>query len=252
MCAVRRSQVRCAEDLTARFLGDGDQASKVHYVVAGKLSKDMGPQTAKERKEMQEIPYRRLIGMLLHLANCTRPDISAAVGILGKFNANPGMKHWKAALEVVKYRKGTANHGVVYGRQRDGIPYVPLCGYSDASWADDPDDRTSRACTVLWSWGGPIEWRSNRQKSQALSSCEAEYMAASSCTQSGGCASRLFKEFGYEDLGICGKSSETATEQEMEGHRPAVIKSMKTTPVVSSGARTQSITSERSTGASRA
>ena len=220
--AIKISQRRYVDDIVASFLGDGDKASKVPYVVSWKLSKDMGPQTAKEKKEMQEIPYRRLIGMLLHLANCTRPDISAAVGILGKFNANPGMKHWKAALEVVKYLKGTANHGVVYGRQRDGIPYVPLCGYSDASWADDPDDRTSRAGTMLWSWGGPIEWRSNRQKSQALSSCEAEYMAASSCTQSVVWASRLFKEFGYEDLGIFG-SSEAATEQEMEGHRPVVI-----------------------------
>ena len=47
-------------------------------------------------------------------------------------------------------------------------------------------------------------------------------MAASSCTQSVVWASRLFKEFGYEDLGIFG-SSEAATEQEMEGHRPVVI-----------------------------
>ena len=140
--AIKISQQRYVDDIVASFLGDGDKVSKVPYVVSWKLSKDMGPQTTKEKKAMEEIPYRRLIGMLLHLANCTRPDISAAVGILGKFNANPGMKHWKAALEVVKYLKGTANYGVVYGRQRDGIPYVPLCGYSDASWADDPDDRT--------------------------------------------------------------------------------------------------------------
>ena len=47
-------------------------------------------------------------------------------------------------------------------------------------------------------------------------------MAVSSCTQSVVWASRLFKEFGYEDLGIFG-SSEAATEQEMEGHHPVVI-----------------------------
>ena len=55
--------------------------------------------------------------------------------------------------EVVKYLKGTADYGVVYGRQQDGIPYAPLFAYSDASWADDPDDRTSRAGIMLWSWG---------------------------------------------------------------------------------------------------
>ena len=220
--AIKISQRRYVDDIVASFISDNDKTSKVPYVVSWKLSKDMGPQTAKEKKEMQEIPYRRLIGMLLHLANCTRPDIAAAVGILGKFNANPGSKHWKAALEVVKYLKGTADYGVVYGRQQDGIPYVPLCAYSDASWADDPDDRTSRAGIMLWSWGGPIEWRSNRQKSQALSSCEAEYMAASTCTQSVVWGTRLFREFGYEDLGIR-DGENVATEQEMEGHRPVVI-----------------------------
>ena len=75
---------------------------------------------------------------------------------------------------------------------------------------------------MLWSWGGPIEWRSNRQKSQALSSCEAEYMAASLCTQSVVWGARLFRQFGYEDLGIF-SSGEAATEQEIEGHNPVVI-----------------------------
>ena len=220
--AIKIVQRRYVDDIVATFLGSDDKPAKTPYVASWKLSKEMGPQTEAAKKEMAEVPYRKLVGMLLHLANCTRPDISAAVGILGKFNANPGTKHWKAGLEVVKYIKGTADHGVVYGRRQEGIPYVPLCGYSDASWADDPDDRTSRAGTMLWSWGGPIEWRSNRQKSQALSSCEAEYMAASSCTQSVVWAARLFKQFGYEDLGIFG-SSKAATEQEMEGHRPVVI-----------------------------
>ena len=220
--AIKIVQRRYVDDIVATFLKGEDKPAKTPYVVSWKLSKEMGPQTEEAKKEMAEVPYRKLVGLLLHLANCTRPDIAAAVGILGKFNANPGVKHWKAGLEVVKYLKGTADYGVVYGRRQEGIPYEPLCGYSDASWADDPDDRTSRAGTMLWSWGGPIEWRSCRQKSQALSSCEAEYMAASSCTQSVVWGARLFKQFGYEDLGVFG-SSKTATEQEMEGHRPVVI-----------------------------
>ena len=220
--AIKIVQRRYVDDIVAAFLGTGDKPAKTPYVVSWKLSKDMEPQTEKAKKEMAEVPYRRLVGMLLHLANCTRPDIAASVGILGKFNANPGIKHWKAGLEVVKYIKGTADYGVVYGRRQEGIPYEPLCGYSDASWADDPDDRTSRAGIMLWSWGGPIEWRSCKQKSQALSSCEAEYMAASTTAQSVIWAKRLFKQFGYEDLGVFG-SSDTATEQEMEGYKPAVI-----------------------------
>ena len=220
--AIKIVQSRYVEDIVAAFLGDGDKPAKTPYVVSWKLTKDMGPQTDQAKKDMENVPYRRLVGMLLHLANYTRPDIAAAVGILGKFNANPGEKHWKAGLEVVKYLKGTADYGIIYGRRQEGIPYEPLCGYSDASWADDPDDRTSRAGIMLWSWGAPIEWRSCKQKSQALSSCEAEYMAVSSCAQSAVWGARLFRQFGYEDLGVFG-SSKTATEQEMEGHRPVVI-----------------------------
>ena len=47
-------------------------------------------------------------------------------------------------------------------------------------------------------------------------------MATSSCAQSVVWGARLFRQFGYEDLGVFG-SSKTATEQEMEGHRPVVI-----------------------------
>ena len=221
--AIKISQRRYVDDIVAAFLDIGDKKeAKVPYVASWKLTKEMGPQTAKEKKEMEKIPYRRLIGMLLHLSNCTRPDIAAAVGILGKFNATPGMQHFKAGLEVVRYLRATANYGVIYGRRREEIPYVPLCGYSDASWGDDPDDRTSRSGTMLWSWGGPIEWRSKKQSSQALSSCEAEYMAACAATQSMVWGRRLFRQFGYEDLGIF-DGSVAATEQEMEGHRPAVI-----------------------------
>ena len=56
------------------------------------------------------------------------------------------MKTWKAALEVVKYLGGTPTMELL--RATTKAPTVPLCGYSDSSWADDPDDRTSRADTM--------------------------------------------------------------------------------------------------------
>ena len=75
---------------------------------------------------------------------------------------------------------------------------------------------------MLWSWGAPIEWASRKQKSQALSSCEAEYMAASNLTQSVIWARRLFTDFGYEDLSIFDPTA-APTEQEMEGALPTVV-----------------------------
>ena len=225
--------------LTDEHYGDGrDDAEETHegvnattHIYAEKFSKvcklkhfwkTTNPKTEAAMREMREIPYRSLTGGLIHLANTTRPDIAAAVGICSQFNANPGMKHWQASLEIVRYLRSTRDLGVVYGRQQEGIPYVPLCAYSDSSWADNPDDRTSRGGGMLWSWGAPIEWASRKQKSQALSSCEAEYMAAANLTQSVVWARRLFTDFGYEDLSIFDPTA-APTEQEMEGALPTVV-----------------------------
>ena len=68
---------------------------------------------------------------------------------------------------------------------------------------------------MLWSWGGPIEWRSVKQKSIALSTTEAEYMAACEGVKSTIWARRLYTEFGYGDLGIPDDDG-IPTEQELE------------------------------------
>ena len=172
---------------------------------------------------MKTAPYRSIIGALNHLANNTRPDIAVAVGICAQFSCNPGMQHWRSVLQIVRYLKDTKDMGVIYGRKRTKmIPYVPLLAYADSSWADNIDDRTSRSGIMLWSWGGPIEWQSKKQKSQALSTTEAKYMAACRATKSIVWARRLFKDFGYEDLGIF-DPTEPLTEEERKGKIPSVI-----------------------------
>ena len=75
---------------------------------------------------------------------------------------------------------------------------------------------------MLWSWGGPIEWRSAKQTTQALSTTEAEYMAAHELARSVIWARRLFKELGYTDLGVF-DPTEPPTEEELKGMKPTVI-----------------------------
>ena len=57
---------------------------------------------------MAAIPYRSAIGSLMYLAVCTRPDISAAVSCLSRFNHNPGMPHWEGVQHVLRYLRGEA------------------------------------------------------------------------------------------------------------------------------------------------
>ncbi|TYJ97922.1 F-box/FBD/LRR-repeat protein [Cucumis melo var. makuwa] len=65
---------------------------------------------------METIPYASIVGSLLYAQTCTRPDISFAMGMLGRYQSNPGMEHWKAAKKVLRYLQGTKDYMLTYKR----------------------------------------------------------------------------------------------------------------------------------------
>jgi hypothetical protein len=100
-----------------------------------------------------EEPYRQAIGCLLWAATQTRQDISAAVGILGKFVSNPQPEHWAAVKRVFRYLNGTKNYRLRLGGNTEQIL---LEVYTDSDWADDRDDRHSRTGVVAQINGSTI------------------------------------------------------------------------------------------------
>ena len=68
------------------------------------------------KARMEAYPYQQVIGKLMNLALCTRPDISQAISGLSRFNANPGIKHWESAVRVLRYLSGTAGMVLLYKR----------------------------------------------------------------------------------------------------------------------------------------
>ena len=88
-----------------------------------------------------------------------------------KYNQNPNTKHQAAVKRVIRYLKGTMDHGITYGTANG------LEGYKDADWASDQKTRRSLEAYVFLLYDGAVNWTSKRQQSIALSSCEAEYMA---------------------------------------------------------------------------
>lgn len=147
-----------------------------------KLSKEHAPTTLDEIAEMRNTPFRSLIGCLLYVASCTRPDNAYAVCRLSRFPENPGHLHWKAAIRILRYLKATANHGITYSGANQAARNT-IVAYSDADWGSDVDGRRSVSGVLLTMNGGPVVFEAKYQKTVALSSAEAEYMALSLCTQ---------------------------------------------------------------------
>ena len=95
--------------------------------------------------------YSELVGSLLYLSVCTRPDIAQAVGVLSRHMSKPSMEHWTAAKGVLRYLAGTLQHGIKFGQ---GSAVVE--GYCDADYAADVDTRRSTSgCTPP----GPKSWK---------------------------------------------------------------------------------------------
>ena len=122
--------------------------------------------------------YQSAVGSLLYLSGWTRPDIAFAVRNVAKFTENPTMQHWIAVKRILRYIKGTLDYGIQYRKGNE-----QLLGYSDASWANDLDDRKSVSGYIFMLSGGPISWRSKKQTTVALSTAEAEYVALAAAAQ---------------------------------------------------------------------
>jgi hypothetical protein len=111
----------------------------------------------------------------MYLAVATRPDIAYTIHRLSSFTANLSKEHMGAAKRVLRYLAGTRNSGITY--QCNGEPEIRICGWSDADFANNPQDRVSVSGYVFKLGEGAITWSSKKQNSVALSSTEAEYTA---------------------------------------------------------------------------
>jgi hypothetical protein len=161
-----------------------------------KLSKSDSPLTPEEIAEMKNIPYQSVVGAIMYAMLGTRPDIAFAVTALSQFSSNPGMPHWVAVKRVLRYLNGSMNYKLVYGGN-NGYSVAPeFIGYCDADWASNVDDRRSITGYVFMLAGGAISWKTKKQPTVALSSVEAEYMAATQATKETIWLRTFFNELG--------------------------------------------------------
>ena len=91
----------------------------------------------------------------------------------------PQEGHLIAVKRVLRYIKGTIDHGVLLPRKSKGNTEIEVHGYTDSDFSGDQDEKKSTAGYIFMIEGAPISWSSKKQSIVALSSCEAEYVAAS-------------------------------------------------------------------------
>ncbi|KAG6385237.1 hypothetical protein SASPL_154067 [Salvia splendens] len=117
--------------------------------------------------------YKSLVRSLRYLTN-TRPDILYATWLVSRYMENPTTSHFKAAKRILRYLRGTIDYGLFYSHTND----YKFVGYSDSDWAGDNDYRKSTSRYVLYMGDTAFTWMSKKQPIVTLSTCEAEYMAA--------------------------------------------------------------------------
>ena len=219
-------QERYVEDILAAFNMLDAKPKPTPYLSGVTLSKAHNAKTEEEKSEMADKPMRKLVGMLLHLTRCTRPDIACAVGLLARYQTNPGPIHWKWGKRILQYLSGTRDYGVVYGippQEEAHLSYAPLVIYCDADHAGDLEKRRSRTGVAVFSWGGVTGWTSSLQTCVALHTCEAEYVAACTAAKDAVWHRRLCLGFGYSPDELHISTYSPLSEEEYRGEKPVTI-----------------------------
>jgi hypothetical protein len=125
--------------------------------------------------EVDAMQYRRLVGSLRYLAH-TRLDLAFSVGYVSRFMQRPTTEHQQAVKRIIRYVVGTLDHGLYYSRF---LGEAHLVGYSNNDHADDIDTSKSTSRILFFFAKSLVRCQSVKQQVMALSSCEAEYIAAS-------------------------------------------------------------------------
>jgi hypothetical protein len=185
------SQGEYTEKVLERFRMQNAKPVSTPLASHFKLTKEMCPKTQEEIEYMSRVPYSSAVGSLMYAMVCTRPDIAHAVGVVSRYMNNPGKEHWEAVKWILRYLRGTTTHALCFGGSD-----TFLQGYVDSDMAGDKDSRRSTTGYVFTIGGTTVSWISKLQKVVALSTTEAEYVAATEASKEMIWLQRFMEELG--------------------------------------------------------
>ena len=142
--------------------------------------------------------FRAIIGSLVYINTCTRPEISYIVTRLSQYMDKPTKAHLALAKDVLRYLKGTIDQELIFYKSKN---IVQLIGYCDSDYAGSDDRKsTSGYCFKLNEESALISWKTKKQKIVCLSSCEAEYVAMTHSIQEGKFLCKLLSDMQNTNL----------------------------------------------------
>lgn len=139
-----------------------------------------GEQPAVAEEAIDQRKYQELVGSVLWLAGCTRPDVSFAASLLGHHSHSPGESIWEIGKRVLAYLSHTRYKKLTLGAITDAGT-AGLVAFSDSDWAACPTGRSTSGWIVCYA-NAAVNWSSKRQGTTAASTMEAEYYAAAAAT----------------------------------------------------------------------
>jgi predicted RNA binding protein YcfA (HicA-like mRNA interferase family) len=191
--SIYLSQPAYIEDMLRHYKLDKCNPAATPMIENLRLSSSMSPQNARELAQIDQGRYREAVGKLLYLSIATRPDISYAVGVLCRYNSNPGEQHWQAVTHLLRYLRGTTTLRLMYSPTSSPHIFTTHC---DSDLGGNVDDSRSTAGHVLSIGTGAVAWGSRLQRQVSLSSTESEYTTASAT----GCE-LMWMRFFLEEIG---------------------------------------------------
>ncbi|KAK1650622.1 hypothetical protein QYE76_068427, partial [Lolium multiflorum] len=215
------SQSTYLDKILKKFRMDESKKGFLPMLPGKVLSKTQGPATAEERERMSQIPYASAVGSIMYAMLCTRPDIAHAVSLTSRYQSDPGMEHWTAVKNILKYLKRTKDMFLCYGGDQELV----VTSYTDASWNTDPDDSKSQSGYVFILNGAAVSWASSKQCTVAKSSTESEYIAASEASSEAVWMKRFIVELGVVPSALdpfviyCDNMGAIANAQEPRSHK---------------------------------
>ncbi|KAK1613079.1 hypothetical protein QYE76_036752 [Lolium multiflorum] len=192
------SQSTYLDKILKKFRMDESKKGFLPMLPGKVLSKTQGPATAEERERMSQIPYASAVGSIMYAMLCTRPDIAHAVSLTSRYQSDPGMEHWTAVKNILKYLKRTKDMFLCYGGDQELV----VTSYTDA-----------------------ISWASSKQCTVAKSSTESEYIAASEASSEAVWMKRFIVELGVVPSALdpfviyCDNMGAIANAQEPRSHK---------------------------------